>query len=318
MLSQILFIVLSLVILTAGADFLVRGASSIALRLGMTPLVVGLTVVAFGTSAPELVVSLKAAWMQQGDIAAGNVVGSNIFNIGAILGLAALVSPMRVQLQLLRFDTPIMVVTALALAGMLWDKRIDRWEGLILAVGIVVYVTVNVLMARTQHSKEIDAEFSEGVPHQTKSPWIDVLLLLGGLGLLVLGSRILVENAVAMARNLGVSEAVIGLTIVAAGTSMPELATSVVAAFKKEADIAIGNIIGSNIFNILGIVGISASVFPFEAAGIRTVDLYYMIAITVLLVPMLFTGKKISRAEGLVLLMAFTGYLALVWPKTGA
>jgi cation:H+ antiporter len=243
------------------------------------------------------------------------VIGSNIFNIGAILGIAALVSPMRVQLQLLRFDAPIMLVTAIALAGVLWDHKLERWEGLLLTAGIIAYVIVNVRMSRTQHTAAIDAEFAEGVPHKTKSPWLDAAMIVGGLVLLVIGSRILVDNAVAMARVLGVSEAVIGLTIVAAGTSMPELATSIVAAFKKEADIAIGNIVGSNIFNILGILGISAGIFPLSAPGINPLDLYSMIGISLILVPLLITGKKISRWEGAFLLACYLAYLGAVWPK---
>ena len=312
---QFSLIILSLIILTFGADFLVRGAGSLALRLGMTPLVVGLTVVAFGTSAPELVVSFKAAWQGQGDIAAGNVVGSNIFNIAAILGLAAMVSPLRVQLQLLRFDAPLMLLTALMLVGVLWDHQVERWEGLLLSAGIIAYVVFNVRASRQHHSPAIDAEFEEGVPRRTKSPWVDTLLILGGLALLVGGSRLLVDNAVAMARGLGVSEAIIGLTIVAAGTSMPELATSLVAAFKKEADIAIGNIIGSNIFNVLAIIGISGTVFPFSAPGILPVDLWIMFGLSLVLVPLLVSGHRLSRLEGVLLFLAFIGYTIFKWPK---
>lgn len=312
---QLLFIALSLVILTFGADFLVRGASSVALRFGVTPLVVGLTVVAFGTSAPELVVSLKAAYVGQGDISAGNVVGSNIFNIAAILGIAAMIAPMRVQLQLLRMDAPIMVLTACLLVGVLWDHQVSRWEGILFFIGIIVYVIFNVIASRKQHTAAIDAEFEEGVPHRTKSPWIDTLLIIGGLVLLVGGSRLLVDNAIALARGLGVSEAIIGLTIVAAGTSMPELATSVVAALKKEADIAIGNIVGSNIFNVLAIVGISGSAFPFTAPGIAPIDLWVMLGLSIALVPLLATGKTLVRWEGAVLFASFIGYTILKWPK---
>lgn len=315
MTAQLLLILLSLVILTVGADLLVRGAGSLALRFGVSPLVVGLTVVAFGTSAPELVVSVKAAWQQQGDISAGNVIGSNIFNIGMILGLAALISPMKVQLQLLKFDAPIMVLTSLLLVGVLWDRQVERWEGILLFLGILAYVVINVRFSRKHHTKAIDREFEDGVPHQTKSPWIDALLVVGGLALLVLGSRILVHNAVAMARGLGVTEAVIGLTIVAAGTSMPELATSVVAAIKKEADIAIGNIVGSNIFNILAIVGISGIFSPFATPGIQNFDLICMTAFALVLAPMLITGGKLVRWEGAVLLGGFAAYIFVMWPK---
>ncbi|MFM7182966.1 MAG: calcium/sodium antiporter [Verrucomicrobiales bacterium] len=312
---QISLIVLGLLILTFGADFLVRGAGSVALRFGVTPLVVGLTVVAFGTSAPEMVVSLKAASVGQGDIAAGNVIGSNIFNIAVILGLAAMISPMRVQLQLLKFDAPIMLVTAGILVGVFWDRRIEQWEGILLFAGIIAYVIFNVIASRKQHTPAIDAEYEEGMPQRTKSPWVDALLILGGLAMLVGGSRLLVDNAVALARGLGVSEAVIGLTIIAAGTSMPELATSVVAAIKKEADIAIGNIVGSNIFNVLAIMGISGTFTPFSAPGIASVDLWVMLGLSAALVPLLVTGNRLVRWEGAVLFASFIGYTLLKWPK---
>jgi cation:H+ antiporter len=315
MILQLSLIVLGLVVLTFGADFLVRGAGSVALRFGVTPLVVGLTVVAFGTSAPELVVSLKAAYVGQGDIAAGNVIGSNIFNIAVILGIAAMISPMRVQLQLLKFDAPIMLLTAGLLVGVFRDRQVERWEALILFAGIIAYVAFNVIASRKQHTAAIDAEFEEGVPHRTKSPWVDALLILGGLAMLVGGSRLLVDNAVALARGLGVSEAIIGLTIIAAGTSMPELATSVVAAIKKEADIAIGNIVGSNIFNVLAIVGISGSFIPFSAPGIAAIDLWIMLGISFVLVPLLVTGNRLARWEGAVLFASFIGYTILKWPK---
>jgi cation:H+ antiporter len=314
MIPHLLWISLGLALLTAGADGLVRGAGSLALKLGLTPLVVGLTVVAFGTSAPELVVSLKASAAGQGDIAAGNVIGSNVFNIGAILGLAALLSPLRVQLQLLRFDTPLLLAVSLGLAGLLADGRIVRWEGALLSAGLVAYVAANVCMARRQGVGPVAEEFAGGVPRRTRGLAIDLVLVAGGLGLLVLGSRVLVEHAVALARDLGVAEAVIGLTIVAAGTSMPELATSLVAAAKGESDIAIGNIIGSNLFNILGILGACGLFLPIAAPGIRALDLWFMVGITAALVPMLVTGRRVGRREGCLLLAGFAAYLACTWP----
>ncbi|MCU0779854.1 MAG: calcium/sodium antiporter [Akkermansiaceae bacterium] len=315
MLVPILILVVCFVVLTVGADLLVRGAGSLALRLGITPLVVGLTVVAFGTSAPELVVSLKAAWAGQGDIAAGNVIGSNIFNIGMILGVAALISPLRVQLQLLKVDAPLMLLTAVVLAVMLLDRRVDRLEGAVLAAGIVAYLVFTVVAARKQHTAEVDSEFEEGVPHRTTSPLLDILLIVGGIALLIVSSRFLVSNAIVLARHVGVSEAVIGLTIVAAGTSLPELATSVVAACKKEADIAIGNIIGSNIFNVLAIMGIAGASIPFAAPGVKNSDLVVMVAFSVVLVPMLITGGRLGRWEGGLLLVGFLAYLASQWPS---
>lgn len=312
---QIAFIVISLVILTLGADVLVRGAGSLALRFGVTPLVVGLTVVAFGTSAPELVVSLKAVAQNQGGIAAGNVIGSNIFNIAAILGLAAMISPLRVQLQLLKFDAPVMCATAVLLVGVLWDGRVTRLEGALLFAGLVLYLIVNVRASRKHHTPEVDSEFAEGMPRRSKSLWLDGGFILGGLALLVAGSHLLVDNAVQLARGFGVSEAVIGLTIVAAGTSMPELATSAVAAFKKEADIAIGNVIGSNIFNVLSIIGISGMVFPFKSTGIESFDLWFATGLSVVLVVLMLSGKRIVRWEGALLVLAFGGYIWSKWPR---
>jgi cation:H+ antiporter len=312
---DLLGILFGLVLLACGGDSLVRGSASLALRMGVSALVVGLTVVAFGTSAPELLVSIKASLQERGDIAAGNVVGSNIVNIAAILGLAALVRPLRVKLQLLLADAPIMIGGSLLLAWMMWDGRIDRWEGLVLAAGIVVYTSANIAVSRRHHSPEVDAEFGGAVPGLSKSLWLDLLFIGLGLGLLVWGSRVLVDHAVILATGMGVSEAVIGLTIVAVGTSMPELATSVVAALKKEADIAIGNAIGSNIFNIFAVVGIAGSVHPFTCAGITPLDLGAMLVIAILLLPLLATGRTLARWEGGLLFACYVVYLYLLWPK---
>lgn len=225
-----------------------------------------------------------------------------------------MISPLRVQLQLLRFDGPVMLLTACLLVAVFRDHQVRRWEGGILLAGIIAYVVFNVRASRKEHTPEIDAEYEEGMPHKSKSLSLDALLVLGGLILLVGGSRLLVDNAVVLARGLGISEAIIGLTIVAAGTSMPELATSVVAAIKKEADIAIGNIVGSNIFNVLAIVGITGSVTPYSAPGIAAMDLWIMLGLSLVLVMFLITGRLISRREGAVLFMSYVGYTLLKWP----
>lgn len=310
-----LWIALSLVLLYYGAEGLVRGSSSLALRLGITPLVVGLTVVAMGTSAPEVLVSVKAALAGRGDLAVGNVVGSNIFNIGAILGLTALIAPMRVQLQLLKFDAPIMVGVCCLTPLLLLDQTIRRWEGVLLFSGIILYLAMNVWIARRTSSPEVASEFEEGVPQRSSSAMLDIVFILGGLGLLVLGARLLTDNAVLLARAFGVSEAVIGLTIVAAGTSVPELAASLVAAVRKESDIAIGNVIGSNIFNVLSILGIGAIAAPLAASGIRLFDILVMIGFSAALIPILWTGLRISRLEGCLLFAAFLAYMLSLWPE---
>jgi cation:H+ antiporter len=315
MLWNWIWIVASLALLYFGAEGLVRGSASLALRLGLTPLVVGLTVVAMGTSMPEVLVSVKAALEGRGDLAVGNVVGSNIFNIGVILGLTALLSPMKVQFQLIKIDSPIMVAVSLGLVALLWDGAVSRVEGAVLLAGLIIYVTGNVWMARRTATKDVEAEFAEGVPARSGSVLFDILFILGGLGVLVIGAQLLTDNSVALARGFGVSEAVIGLTIVAAGTSVPELAASIVAAMKKEPDIALGNVIGSNIFNILGILGVASLIAPLAAPDISRFDLWSMVAIAAVLVPMLWTSMKLSRAEGTLLFAAYCGYVYLLWPK---
>lgn len=310
-----IWIIASLGLLYFGAEGLVRGSASLALRLGLTPLVVGLTVVAMGTSMPEVLVSVKAALQGRGDLSVGNVVGSNIFNIGAILGITALLSPMKVQFQLIKIDSPIMVAVSLGLVALLWDGAISRIEGAVLLGGLIVYVAGNLWMARRTATAAVEEEFSESVPHRSGSVLLDIFFILGGLGVLVLGARLLTDNSVELARAFGVSEAVIGLTIVAAGTSVPELAASIVAAMKKEPDIALGNVIGSNIFNILGILGIASLVAPLSAPEISQFDLWTMVGIAAVLVPMLWTGLKVSRIEGAFLFAAYCGYVYLLWPK---
>ncbi len=309
-----LLVALSLALLTLGAEGLVRGSASIARRAGLTPLVIGLTVVAFGTSSPELVVSLKAGLLGQGDLAVGNVVGSNIFNIGIILGLTALVCPVPVKLQIIKFDAPVMIACALILPLLLRGGVLARVEGALLCLGLISYIVFNVLMARKETAAASADEFSEGVPEKSRHWALDMAILAGGLALLVIGSNLLVNNSILLARLMGMSEAVIGLTIVAAGTSMPELATSVVAAFRRQPDIAIGNIIGSNIFNILGILGISSLVVPISVTNIQLTDYLVMIGLSILLLPVLWSGLKVRRLEGGLLLACYMGYLYLLWP----
>jgi cation:H+ antiporter len=315
MILEIILILVSLGLLYFGAEWLVKGGASLALRLGLTPVVVGLTVVAFGTSAPEMVVSAKAAAAGQGDLAIGNVVGSNIFNIAVILGVAALVHPPRVQYQLLKIDAPILVAVSLLFLLLFSDRRLERWEaGLFLGL-LVTYTVAIVWQARRQANPAVASEFSEGLPSSTRGIAVDFGLILGGLMVLIVGSRLLVDNAVSLARDWGVSEAVIGLTIVAAGTSMPELATSIVAALKRQPDIAIGNVIGSNIFNILGILGVAGLIRPLEGAAILPRDLYLMMTLSVVLLPLLWSGLRVSRWEGGVLFAMYLGYLFVLWPR---
>ncbi len=310
-----IWIAASLVLLYYGAEGLVRGSSSLALRLGIPPLIIGLTIVAMGTSAPEVLVSVQAALAGRGDLAVGNVIGSNIFNVGAILGLTAMITPMRVQLQLLKWDAPIMFGVCCLTPLILLDHTVRRWEGVLLFSGIILYLAMNVWIARRTATPEVQQEYDEGVPHRTKSVALDILLIVGGLALLVIGARLLTDHAVLLARAFGVSEAVIGLTIVAAGTSVPELAASIVAALRKESDIAIGNVIGSNIFNVLSILGIGAIAAPLAAPHVRPFDIMVMLAFSAALIPILWTGMRVSRIEGGLLFTAFLVYMTSLWPR---
>lgn len=318
MLTSILLVILSFAILTVGAEILVRGASSVGLRFGLSPLVVGLTIVAFGTSAPELAVSTKAALAGSGDIAMGNVIGSNLFNIAIILGLAALVRPLTVRLQVIRFDMPLMLAVTLVFSVMLSiGGGLARWEAGILFAGIIAYTVHSIRASRRETlTPEIkDAALDTlAVARKPLAIWLSLLMVASGLGLLVWGAQLLVDNAVFIARAMEVSEAIIGLTIVAAGTSLPELATSVVASIKRETDIAVGNIVGSNLFNILCIAGAAGLISPISVEGVRTADLLWMLAISIVLLPLMRTGFKIARWEGAALLAAYVVFLFFRWP----
>lgn len=315
MLVDILFILGGLVLLYFGAEGLVRGSSAVALKLGLSPLVVGLTVVAYGTSMPELIVSVKSALAGQSGIAVGNVVGSNIFNIGVILGVASIICPIKVNFQLVKMDVPIMLFVTLLVMFFFRDGRLARWEAGVLFAGILLYSVGSIIYAKRTTTPDVTAEFEESLEHSKKPLWMDISFILGGLVILVIGSRLLVDGSISLARAFGVSEAVIGLTIVAAGTSTPELAASIVAALKKEPDIAIGNIVGSNIYNILCILGAAGLIAPINAGGVAWTDMFVMLGVSVLLLPILWTGFVIKRWEGAVLIVIYLGYLAWLWPK---
>jgi len=304
--------------LTVGADLLVRGASRIASSLGISPLVVGLTVVAVGTSSPELAVGVGAALSGQGDIAVGNVVGSNIFNVLFILGLSALVVPLVVAQQIVRFDVPLLIGCSLVAMLISMDGRIGRFDGVLLLSWAIVYTSFLVWQARKERDASVMAEYADAYPRIGARNWlINLSSILFGLLLLVFGADWLVTAAVQFARQLGISELVIGLTVVAAGTSLPEVAASVVAAIKGERDIAVGNAIGSCIYNILLVLGVTALIAPAGIAvaqSVQNFDLPVMIAVSVACLPILFTGYRIDRWEGGVFLayyLAYTGFVVL-------
>lgn len=307
--------VLGLALLVMGAELLVRGASRLARRFGISPLVIGLTVVAFGTSAPELAVSVQAGFAGQADIALGNVVGSNIFNVLFILGLSALIVPLVVSQQLVQLEVPLMIGVSVLLLIMALDGRIGGFDGLLLFVGVLAY-TVFALRQSRKESGAVRTEYAQEYGTDTHSLLgrlpLQIACIVAGLALLVLGAHWLVEGAVVMARMFGVSELIIGLTIVAAGTSLPELATSVVAALRGERDIAVGNVVGSNLFNILAITGIAAMVTPggLEVApALLRFDLPVMIAVALACLPIFATGHLISRWDGALFLGYYAAYV---------
>lgn len=306
-----LSIIVGIILLYLGAESLVRGSSRLAARFGIPPLIIGLTIVAFGTSSPELLVSLSAALKGSSDVAIGNVVGSNIFNIAVILGLTALIRPPSVHLDLIRREIPILIIVSLIGLGLVAYGQVSRLAGILLLFGLCVYLGLSIRSVKTQS----DSGASDLPAHSHTPVWLCGLLIVVGLAVLVAGSHLFVTGAVSLAREFGVSEAIIGLTIVAAGTSLPELATSVVAAIKKESDVAIGNIVGSNIFNILGILGITASVMPLEVLGVGLRDAGFMLVVTILMLPFAFSQRSISRIEGGTFLCLYGIYLYFLWPS---
>ena len=291
-----------------GAEFLIRGGVVLARKAGISPLVIGLTLVAAATSAPELVVSVSAALQGSSDIALGNVVGSNICNIALILGLCACIKPLHVNRQVLKLDLPVMLGGTLALAGLYYFcGGAGRIAGIILAGCIVVYTLFNIYISGKEGKENAEADDTASV---SGSAWFALFLVLAGLGLLIGGAKIFLWGAVYFAQLFSLSDAVIGLTVVAVGTSLPELATSVVAAAKGEADIAVGNVVGSNIFNIFAITGITAAIAPIQDVSLNMIDMGTMLLCSLFLLPAMRTGWRISRWEGAFLLFIYVAYTA--------
>ena len=321
MTSAIIFLLAGFVVLVLGAEWLVRGASRLATAVGISPLVVGLTVVAFGTSAPELAVSVMSAFKGQADIALGNVVGSNICNVLLILGISAIIIPLTVHRQLVRLDIPVMVGVSLLMWALALDGRLGRIDGIVLALLVISY-TIYLIRRSRREEAEVREEYEKeyGAPAGGKPDTAMYLKMIGmvaaGIAGLVLGSKWLVDGAVFIAQAFGISELVIGLTIIAFGTSLPEVATSIMAALKGERDIAVGNIVGSNTFNILTVLGIASAVSP---AGINvpaealSFDIPFMVLIAVVCWPMLADGMKVSRANGIFLLAFYGAYLTYLF-----
>jgi cation:H+ antiporter len=300
---------LGLSLLYFGGESLIRGSSDLAQRLGISPLAIGLTVVAFGTSAPELAVSVDAALRGLHDIALGNGIGANIANIGLILGLAVLIRPLKVEAKILRFDAPLLIVASLAMVLVLTDQQVSRSEGYALLTALAVYVAFT-FWESARESESVKSEFAAVVPASQPHLLLSLALVLAGLAMLVFGGRQLVASAVGLASALGVSNAVIGLTIVAVGTSLPELAASLVALARGQSDIAVGNVVGSNLFNILGILGAAAAVQPLQAANSSATDLGTMLGLAIALGLLLFIRLHLGRREGALLLCCYVAYSA--------
>ncbi|MGD9629338.1 MAG: calcium/sodium antiporter [Pyrinomonadaceae bacterium] len=309
MLGPVLLIIAGLVTLTIGAGFLVRGSSSVALRFGVSPLVVGLTVVAFGTGSPEFVVSLTAAAEGNSGIALGNIIGSNISNIALILGIAALIRPLAVKADILRREMPVLVAASALLWLFVYDGEMSRVDGGILVFGAIVYTILIYWLSRQKVKREVLEEFEDAVETTGKNPIVDGLLIVGGLALLILGANVLLNGSVTIAKSFGISDVVIGLTVIAIGTSLPELATSAVAAYRNEPDIAFGNAIGSNILNILAVLGLTAIIQPFSTEGVSTLDLGAMMVSVAFLFLMLGRRYILDRIEATILLLCYFAYL---------
>ncbi len=316
--GNIFWFVAGLVALVVGADLLVRGASRLALSFGISPLVVGLTIVAFGTSAPEVAVSVNAALDGKGDLAIGNVVGSNIFNVLFILGVSALITPLVVHMQLIRQEVPIMLGASLLLLVLSLDGSLSMTDGALLFALVLAYTVFLIVQSRRESAADRAEAWPEGEPAapggwDSKLP-VQIALIVVGLAGLVLGSEWLVSASVAFAKAWGVSDLVIGLTIVAAGTSLPEVATSIMAAVKGERDIAVGNVVGSNTFNILGCLGLSGLVSGSTglavAPAVMAFDIWVMLAVALACLPVFTTGREIARWEGGVFLLYYAAYVA--------
>ena len=314
----LLLFIAGLVALIVGAELLVRGASRLALSFGLSPLVVGLTIVAFGTSAPEMAVSAGAVLSGKTDLAIGNVVGSNIFNVLFILGLSALITPLVVNIQLIRQEVPIMIGASLLLLVLTLDGQLSWLDAAMLMALMLAYTGFLIVQSRTE-SADANEEYAAEVHPAAPGSWdaklpVQLALIIVGLALLVLGADWLVSASVTFARSMGVSDLVIGLTIVAAGTSMPEVATSVMAAIKGERDIAVGNVVGSCLFNILGCLGL-AGLLSGDAglqvpAAVQNFDIWVMLAVTLACLPVFMTGREIARWEGGVFVLYYAAYVA--------
>ncbi len=311
--TNLLFLLLGITLLTLGGEALIRSSLAIAKRFGLSPLLSGLIIIGFGTSMPEFVVSVEAALSGQADIAVGNVVGSNIGNILLILGLCALITPLTISALALKRDASVMLASSVIFCVLAFNHSIRFIDGLLLISLLFIYLIYTYQTEKKQQSAQalLHVDEANEVTVLPQSRLISSALLVAGLALLIIGSKVLLVGATGLAQSFGISEGLIGLTLVAVGTSLPELTVSVIAALRKHADVAVANILGSNIFNMLGILGISAILQPLPLSSrIVNYDQWILLACSLLLLLFLYTGRRIARVEGALLLTAYVGYLA--------
>jgi cation:H+ antiporter len=314
MATTIVLLIIGLIVLIIGGDYLVRGSSSIALRLHLSPLVVGLTIVAFGTSAPELLISIQSALKGSPDIAMGNVVGSNICNLALVLGITAVVNPVKVQLNSIRVDWPVTMGSSILLYLMVLEGMLTAVEGIIFVIALIIYIVFIVTNSRKAvKSAKLKLDLPNLPDAPKKQIWKDIFFIIIGCVALFFGSEWFVISAKDLALSLGVEERVVGLTIVALGTSLPELVTAAVASYKGESDLALGNLMGSNIFNILSILGITAIIQPISVHEvILNKDIIWMLMITLMILPLMIVRREVGRGDGTVLLIVYAVYIYTV------
>ena len=307
-----LLLVLGIGLLYAGGEGLVRGAAHLGRRLGLSPMVIGLTIVSMGTSSPELAASLAGVFQGAPAVAMGNIIGSNIANLSLVLGVTGAIWPLAVAARIIQLEVPVMLLTSALVFPSVWDSRVSRLEGAALLAILVIYL-ISLLWKRAPEDAEVSAEFDEAFGDRWRSVGVSLLMVVAGIGLLVAGAQALIQGAVGMARSLGVGERVIGLTVVAFGTSLPELASSLVAAARKEGDIVIGNLIGSNVFNILFILGTTAAVRPVAVVEPIWTDLIVMVMVSLVVWRCFGSGSRLSRAEAIGLVVGYCAYVVALF-----
>lgn len=306
---SVVLLIVGIILLFLGGEGLVKGASRLARILGISPVVIGLTVVAFGTSAPEFVVGLIASLKGSSDIVLGNIIGSNISNIGLILGIGAVISPLFIQGRLVKVEVPIMIILSFILFGLAWGLNLGLFQGIFLFGALIAFTTYSYFGSKKE-PEVVEEQYKEFISEDGPT-WKQILFIVLGLAGLIIGARLVVDSAILIARVIGVSELVISITVVAIGTSLPELSTTIVAAMKKEHDIIVGNIIGSNIFNI-GILGLVSIIHPVKVdSSLLRFEFPVMLFFSILILPIMITGKRISRFEGILLLLLYGGFIYL-------